>query len=158
MHIRRARGRRRPLTLGLGGVVLMLATSNVAALPVLAQEGRPTGTAFVVHPTGCLLTAAHVVTDALKVEVAIGDRRYDAAVLGVDEKRDLSVLRIQAKGLPALSLGNSSAVEVGEEVRAFGFPLARALGDSVKATRGTVTGIQTKEAQRVFGYSRLTRP
>lgn len=126
---------------------------------LMAQEqGRPAGTAFVVHPDGYLLTAAHVVKDAVKVEVVIGEKSYSATVLGVDEKRDLALLQIQAKNLSVLSLGNSNAVQVGEEVRVFGFPLASALGDSVKVTRGTVSGIVTKEAQRVFQMDAAVNP
>lgn len=120
---------------------MLVVTCGVALAGTLrAEEPRPMATAFVVHPDGYLLTAAHVVKDAVKVEVAIGGKRYEATVLRVDEKRDLALLQIKAKNLPALPLGNSNVVEVGEEVRAFGFSLASALGDSVKVTRGTVSG------------------
>jgi serine protease Do len=124
----------------------MLGVACGAALAVTAraQEGHPpTATAFVVHPDGYLLTATHVLKAAATVEVVLGGTRYTATVVGMDERHDIAVLRIPATNLPTLLLGNSQVVEVGEEVRAFGFPLARALGPSVKVTRGTVSGIDT---------------
>jgi len=123
-----------------------------------AQDGKSTGTAFVVNAEGYLLTCAHCVKDAGKVEVALGGQSYEAAVLGTDEPHDLAVLQISAKGLSALPLGNSNAVEVGEEVRAFGFPLASVLGANVKVTRGTVSGIETKEAQKSFQIDAPVNP
>jgi len=138
--------------------MLVVGFGVALAATVMAQETRSTATAFVVHPDGYLLTAAHVVKDASKVDVAIGGQRYEATVLGVDEKPDLALLHIKAKGLPALPLGNSNAVERVEEVRAFGFLLSSVLGDSVKVTRGTVSGIETKVAQKVFQIDAAVNP
>jgi hypothetical protein len=139
--------------------LFILGLSGGAAMRLMAQEqGRPAGTAFVVHPDGYLLTAAHVVKDATQVEVVIEDKSYDARLVGVDVKSDLALLHIKAKNLPALLLSNSNAVQVGEEVRAFGFPLTSALGSSVKVTRGTVSGIETKDAQTVFQIDAAVNP
>lgn len=130
--------------------MLLLIGVSITQLAQGQGAKRLTGTAFVVDANGYLLTAAHVVKGAVKVEVTLGDKTYNAAVVATDEKRDLALLEIKAKGLPALPLGNSNGVEVGEEVRAFGFPLTSVLGEGVKVTRGIVSGIETKDAQRVF--------
>jgi WD40 repeat protein len=140
-------------------LALVLGLWLSAAPPLTAQERRiPTATAFAVHPDGYLLTAAHVVRGAQKVGVAIAGSRHDATVIGVDEKRDLALLQVKARGLPVLPLGDSDAVQVGEEVRAFGFPLASALGDTVKVTRGTISGTHTKDAHEVFQIDAAVNP
>jgi S1-C subfamily serine protease len=103
----------------LVAVVLLFGLLGGDELHLMAQEqGRPARSAFLVHPNGYLVTAAHVVKDAVKVDVVIGDKSYNATVLGVDERQDLALLQIKAKNLSALPLGNSNSVQVGEEVRA----------------------------------------
>ena len=124
-----------------------------AAFPAAlgAEEPRgATGTAFVVGKGGYLLTCAHVVRDAVKVRVSIGGKSYDAAVLSVDDKRDLALLQVSAKDLPPLPLANSNAVELGQEVRAFGFPIASVLGVDIKVTKGSLSGDSRREARKVF--------
>ncbi len=130
-------------------------TYTPAAPPALPQqrpdeEGKGTGTAFVVHPDGYLVTCQHVVEGSSKLEVAIGGKTYEATVLDSDEVRDIALIHIEAKGLSSLPLANSDAVELGEEVRAIGFPLSSILGDNVKATRGTISGINLDEGLKVF--------
>jgi serine protease Do len=112
----------------------------------------------VVHPDGYLLTATHVLKAAATVEVALGGARYAATIVGMDAQRDVAVLHIRAAHLPALPLGNSQAVEVGEEVWAFGFPLAHALGPSGKVTRGTVSGIDTTAVSPLLQIDATVNP
>jgi len=123
-----------------------------------ADDPSGTGTGFVVQADGYLLTCAHVVKGAAKVKVTLGAKTWDAAVLSIDEKRDLALLRITAKGLTPLPLANSNAVEVGQEVRAFGFPLASALGEDLKVTRGTVAGLSMRDAQMVIQIDAAVNP
>ena len=130
-------------------------TYTASAPPALPQpkpgeEGKGTGTAFVVHPDGYLMTCQHVVEGAAKMEVAIGGKTYEATVIDSDEVRDIALIHIEAKGLPMLSLANSEAVQVGEDVRAIGFPLSSILGDNVKQTRGTISGVNMDEGLKVF--------
>ncbi len=109
-----------------------------------------TGTAFVVHPNGYLVTNAHVVRpwkDFYEVEesaitVTLNGKQYKAELLGFNKARDLAILKIDAKGLPALPLGNSDNAQLSEEVRAFGYPLGASLGTNIKVTRGTISGIE----------------
>jgi hypothetical protein len=122
------------------------------------EEQKGTGTGFVVNAGGYLITCAHVVADAVRVEVSLGGRSYQATVLAVDHDHDLAVLRIPAQDLPALALANSDTAEVGQEVRALGFPLSSILGDSLKATRGTLSGINKKDGRKVFQIDASINP
>ncbi|MDQ0016649.1 serine protease Do [Variovorax boronicumulans] len=87
-------------------------------VPVRAQ-----GSGFIVDPSGIIITNAHVVKDAKEVTVKLTDRReYRAKVLGADAKTDIAVLKIDAKNLPVLALGNTKDLKVGEWVLAIGSP------------------------------------
>lgn len=90
------------------------------------QQGTPTfgaGSGFIVSPDGVILTNAHVVRDANEVTVKLQDRReFKAKVLGSDPKTDVAVLKIEAKNLPVVPIGNSKSLAVGEWVLAIGSP------------------------------------
>jgi serine protease Do len=84
---------------------------------------RGEGSGFIVSPDGVILTNAHVVQDAQKVTVKLTDRReYVAKVVGTDPKSDVAVLRIDAKNLPTVTLGDPKDLQVGEWVVAIGSP------------------------------------
>ncbi|MES3000082.1 MAG: DegQ family serine endoprotease [Pseudomonadota bacterium] len=81
------------------------------------------GSGFIVSADGVILTNAHVVKDANEVTVKLTDRReYRAKVLGSDPKTDVAVLKIDAKNLPVVTLGNTKDLRVGEWVLAIGSP------------------------------------
>jgi serine protease Do len=81
------------------------------------------GSGFIVSPDGVILTNAHVVRDASEVTVKLQDRReYRARVLGSDPKTDVAVLKIDAKNLPVVPVGNTRNLQVGEWVLAIGSP------------------------------------
>jgi serine protease Do len=81
------------------------------------------GSGFIVSPNGVILTNAHVVRDADEVTVKLQDRReYRAKVLGSDPKTDVAVLKIDAKNLPTVPIGNTRNLKVGEWVLAIGEP------------------------------------
>jgi serine protease Do len=96
------------------------------AAPGLPPEPVPQlggGTGFIVSPDGHILTNYHVIADAHKVRVTLRDKHtLDAVVVGVDPTTDVAVIRIQARDLPWLELGNSDAARVGEWVLAVGNP------------------------------------
>jgi serine protease Do len=84
---------------------------------------RGQGSGFIVSADGTILTNAHVVKDATEVTVKLTDRReYRAKVLGADPKTDVAVLKIEAKNLPVVTLGNIKNLRVGEWVLAIGSP------------------------------------
>jgi len=81
------------------------------------------GSGFIVSSDGIVLTNAHVVDGATHVVVKLSDRReFNAKVLGVDKQTDIAVLKIDAKKLPTVRLGDSSSVRVGQWVLAIGSP------------------------------------
>jgi serine protease Do len=89
-----------------------------------APRRQGSGSGFVIREDGIVLTNAHVVEDAKEITVKLASgKEYDAKVLGRDRKTDLAVLRIDAEGdLPAVKLGDSDALEVGEWAVAIGNP------------------------------------
>lgn len=99
---------------------------------------RGIGSGFIVSPDGLILTNAHVVDGAREVKVKLTDRReFKAKVLGVDASSDVAMLRISAKGLPTVSLGDSSHVRAGQPVLAIGSPY----GFANTATAGIVSAV-----------------
>jgi serine protease Do len=94
------------------------------------------GSGFIIRPDGVIMTNAHVVNGASEVTVRMTDRReYTAKVLGVDTKSDIAIIKIQAKDLPTVKLGNSRDLKVGEWVLAIGAPF----GFENSATAGIVS-------------------
>ena len=84
---------------------------------------RAQGSGFIISDNGIILTNAHVVKDAKEVTVKLTDRReFRAKVLGADPKTDVAVLKIEAKNLPVVALGNSRDLKPGEWVLAIGSP------------------------------------
>ena len=84
---------------------------------------RGMGSGFIISADGIILTNAHVVKDASEVTVKLTDRReYRAKVLGADPKTDVAVLKIDARNLPVVTLGNSKDLRPGEWVIAIGSP------------------------------------
>ena len=84
---------------------------------------RGEGSGFILSSDGVILTNAHVVRGAKEVTVKLTDRReFSAKVLGSDPKTDVAVLKIEAKGLPTVKLGQTSQLRVGDWVLAIGSP------------------------------------
>ena len=102
------------------------------------------GSGVIVSEDGYVLTNHHVVDHAQHVVVDLADRRsFDAKVVGSDAASDLAVLKIDAKGLTPLPLGDSNAVRAGDVVLAFGNPLG--IGQTVTmgilSAKGRATGL-----------------
>lgn len=84
---------------------------------------RGTGSGFIVKPDGVVLTNAHVVADANEVTVKLQDKReFKAKVIGLDKVSDVAVLKIDAKDLPTVKIGDPQAARVGDWVIAIGSP------------------------------------
>lgn len=112
------------------------------------RSGHATGSGFVLSSDGYVMTCAHVVEGATKIEVVISGQSYPGQVVVFDKALDLAVVRLVAANLPVLPLADSDKVEVAQEVRTVGFPLSTVLGDSVKVTRGAIAG--RVEGRKVF--------
>jgi len=94
------------------------------------------GSGFIIRPDGVIMTNAHVVNGASEVTVRMTDRReYTAKVVGVDTKSDIAIIKISAKELPTVKIGDSRSLKVGEWVLAIGAPF----GFENSATAGIVS-------------------
>ena len=94
------------------------------------------GSGFIIRADGVIMTNAHVVNGATEVTVRLTDRReYTAKVIGVDARSDIAILKIAAKELPTVRIGDSRGLKVGEWVLAIGAPF----GFENSATAGIVS-------------------
>lgn len=86
-------------------------------------EQRGTGSGFIISSDGLIMTNAHVVDKADTLLVRLTDKReFKGKVLGVDKQTDIAIVKIQAKNLPTLKIGNSNELKVGQWVAAIGSP------------------------------------
>jgi serine protease Do len=86
-------------------------------------EQQSTGSGFILSADGYILTNAHVVDDASEVSVKLTDKReFKAKVVGTDKRTDVALLKIDATGLPKVTIGDPDKLKVGEWVAAIGKP------------------------------------
>src|SRR5438128_9147753 len=86
-------------------------------------EQQSVGSGFILSSDGYILTNAHVVDDASEVLVKLTDKReFRAKVIGTDKRTDVAVLKIEASGLPKVTIGDPEKLRVGEWVCAIGKP------------------------------------
>jgi serine protease Do len=91
--------------------------------PPAPDDRRSQGSGFIIREDGYVVTNAHVIGDAERIQIRLTDgRRFDARVVGQDERVDLALLKIDATGLPVAALGDSNRTRVGEFVLALGHP------------------------------------
>lgn len=108
---------------------------NVPDTPPVMKESS-FGTAFFISKDGYMLTNYHVVEGADKITVTLTDRReLDAKIVGSDERTDVAVLKVEGGNFPALPIGNSDELKVGEPVLAIGSPF----GFDYSASAGIVS-------------------
>jgi len=103
------------------------------------RHPRGQGSGFIISEDGYIITNNHVVENAAVVKVSLSDgRKLDAKVVGTDPATDIALLKIDATGLKALPLGDSSQVRVGEWVLALGAPfgLSQSVSAGIISARG----------------------
>ncbi|HLQ43179.1 MAG TPA: trypsin-like peptidase domain-containing protein, partial [Planctomycetaceae bacterium] len=141
-------------------------TEGVCSYRVSPQPAGPTiefkqqgsGTAFVVSADGFLLTCAHVVESAKSIEVQLGGQKYPATVVSMDRVHDVALIRINAQNLTPVPLSDSNTVQLGQGVRALGYPLSDVLGNNLKVTVGSVSGLNQEGSSRVFQIDAAINP
>ncbi len=103
-----------------------------------AQEGA--GSGFIIDPEGHILTNYHVIDGARKLEVILANKKhFPATIVGADKSHDLAVIQIKSPNLLPVTLGSSSALQVGQKVLAIGNPFGVFNGTM---TRGIVSSIR----------------
>ena len=128
--------------------ILTKATEYDFFMDPVPVEGA--GSGFIIDPRGYILTNYHVVAGAQTMEVILGDQsRYPAKFIGADQRNDVALVKIDPKGkqLAALTLGDSSTLQVGQKVLAIGDPfgfqstlttgVVSALGRTVQTSQNT---------------------
>ena len=100
------------------------------------------GSGFIVRSDGAIVTNAHVVAGATRIQVALRDgTTYPARLIGIDETNDLAVIKIDARNLPVAPLGSSTDLLIGEWAIAIGNPYGFILANSEPSvTAGVVSG------------------
>ena len=113
-----------------------------SVVSITCYDSRSTtfGTGVIMDVGGYIITNAHVVEDASRIQVLLTDgRELDAKCVGADVLSDLAVLRVYATGLQPAEFGDSNALRVGDEVVAIGDPLGIQLRGTM--TNGIISGI-----------------
>jgi serine protease Do len=105
------------------------------------SKGMPTqgmGSGFIISADGYIVTNHHVVDDADKIMVKLNDKReFPAKVIGSDPRSDIALLKIDASGLPTVTIGGTDNLKVGQWVFAIGAPF----GLERTATKGIVSAL-----------------
>lgn len=111
--------------------------SNNVFLQQFVTEGA--GSGVILTDDGYIITNNHVIDGASKITVTLADDQiYSATLIGADQKSDLAVIKIEAKDLHTVTLGDSESLEVGDTVIAIGNPLG-SLGGSV--SKGIISAL-----------------
>src|SRR5471032_2845607 len=108
-----------------------------------SEQSSGVGSGFIMSADGYVMTNAHVVDDADTIYVTLTDKReFKAKLIGVDERTDVAVVKIQATSLPAITIGDSNKVRVGEWVLAIGSPfgLDNTVTAGIVSAKGRDTG------------------
>ncbi len=123
--------------------------------PQLPELQHGIGSGVIISPDGYIVTNHHVVDGSTQIRVTLHDRRVlNAKVIGVDKLTDLAVLKVDAHDLPAVSWGDSSKLEPGQTVLAFGSPFGYF---QFSVTRGIVSAVDRQnpyanDARKPGGY------
>lgn len=122
--------------------VVNLETRRLVEYSPLAEERtrfrveRSIGSAVIIDSAGYLVTNYHVIAEAAELSVRLSDGRYaNPEVVGVDAETDLALLRVDVGALPAIPLGNSAQLRIGDVVLAIGSPY----GLTASVTQGIVS-------------------
>lgn len=100
------------------------------------QRERGLGSGVIVSPDGYILTNNHVIEKATDIKVLLPDKRtFPGKVVGADAKTDIAVVKIETTGLPTITFGDSSKLEVGDYAFAIGNPF----GVGETATMGIIS-------------------
>jgi Do/DeqQ family serine protease len=98
------------------------------------REQRGSGSGVIIRPDGYIVTNNHVVNGATKIQVTLNNNdQYEATVVGTDPATDVAIIKVDATDLPALPMGDSDQLRLGEWVLAIGSPLGAQLRSTITA-------------------------
>ncbi len=124
--------------------VVAISTTVQASNFYGSSQGTSSGSGFVLTEDGYVITNYHVVENATAIEVITHDgTEYTAKLVGHDANNDLAVLKVEASGLAAATLGSSNDLVIGDMVAAIGNPLGELASTQ---TIGYVSGIDREVA------------
>jgi serine protease Do len=112
--------------------------------PQREQVRQSLGSGFIISSDGYILTNNHVVDMAKDIKVALADGRVlDAKLIGKSKEIDIALIKVEAADLPAVTLGDSDALEVGDWVVAIGNPfgLSHTVTAGIVSAKGRVIGV-----------------
>ena len=111
-------------------------------IPVFGQELK-SGSGFIFHPDGYILTNNHVVAGSTEQFVVLSNgNRWPAKLVATDPKRDLALLKIPGSNFPTLPVGESRKMSVMDSVLAMGYPMSSTIGYDVSAYDGKINAIR----------------
>lgn len=112
-------------------------------MPEREYKQRGLGSGFIIDEEGYILTNQHVIQDADKITVTLPDgRKFNAELKGSDVRSDLAIIKIEARNLPVLKLGDSDQIKIGQWVIAVGNPFGFAVGSAEPTiTAGIVSAL-----------------
>ena len=150
-----------PLGDGFGGDLFKRFFGDGNGKEFQEPDQRASGSGVIISTDGYIVTNNHVVNGATSITVTLNNRKnYIAKVIGTDPNTDLALIKIDAKDLPVMAIGNSDEVKLGQWVLAIGYPLnldvtvtqgivsakSRNLGINIHASAPVESFIQTDAA------------
>ena len=113
---------------------------SVVGVNVETMMGAGSGSGIIFSSDGYIVTNQHVIDGAMGIKVKLSDAtEYDATIVGQDARTDLAVIKINAKDLPAATIGDSDQLVQGEGVLVIGNPLGETLSGS--STQGIISAL-----------------
>ncbi len=100
------------------------------------------GSGFFITADGYFLTNYHVIENAGKVKVLVGEKLYEAELVDGDKNLDLALLKVKERNLPFLPFSNKRVAKLGDDVYAVGYPRPALQGASVKVTKGVISSLR----------------
>ncbi|MFN9413321.1 MAG: S1C family serine protease [Pirellula sp.] len=120
------------------------------------EEVNATGTCFSIAK-GYLVTCAHVIQSANRIQVKFGEQKFAARIVDVDYKNDLAILAYHGTIEP-LVLADSSGLELAENILVMGFPISEVMGENIKVSAGIISGIDKKPGRNAIAIDGAINP
>jgi len=130
-------------------VLFLLVAWAMRSLPLFGEEIIKSGSGFIFHPNGYILTNNHVVADSREQKVVLSNgTRLPARIIATDPEKDLALLKIEGSNYPTLPIGRSRSMTVMDTVLAMGYPMYSKIGYDVSAYDGKINAIRLTEMHR----------